>query len=241
MRMPHFRHALLRVVTMTLSLSCLSLARAENSVTVINCEDALPHARIATLFNSQPLQNVNFTIYDSKFKKVKSFSADAQGQGFLPSLRRGRYSIVGWATNNLRGDLCLDIAAKDGKGKSSFTMQLASGPLEQPTLEDMLAAAENGVASERISGANGVVQDQVGTPIAGATILVYKKGVRNKAHAKQIRSDKSGQFTASLPDGTYTLFFEAPGFHYRIVVVEIVKTREGKGLQITLPIGEMTE
>jgi len=94
---------------------------------------------------------------------------------------------------------------------------------------------------EKLSDLHGTVQDQVGTPLAGGLLQVHKKGGHGKAHAKEIRVDRSGRFTVTLPEGVYTFLFEAPGFQSRDVVVEIAQDAEGKGFQITLPIGAVTE
>jgi hypothetical protein len=235
------RDLLLTTVASAASFLWLPSAGVAHSVDVITCENALPHARITVTLNGQALPDVNVTIYNATQKKVNSFSTDALGQGVVPSLRKGEYSIFGRASNNLRGQLCLDISGKNGPGKNSFVMQLTPGPPESQSLAEMLAAATHGSVGERVKELHGVIQDQAGTPIAGAVVQVYKKGASAKAHPKEIHADKAGRFRASLPDGVYTLFFETPGFKYKAMLVEIARDAEGRDLRITLFIGDMSE
>ncbi|MCI0414032.1 TonB-dependent receptor [bacterium] len=59
-----------------------------------------------------------------------------------------------------------------------------------------------------VNRVTGKVQEPSGDPIPQATVSVHPLGV-------EVNSDDEGNFVLTLPEGTYTVFVEAPGFEIR--------------------------
>ncbi len=80
---------------------------------------------------------------------------------------------------------------------------LASGP-PLPLVETAEAGSNLGVIK-------GIVKDQAGTPIADATVAIFRVGTSKLL--KQVRSATDGSFIARIIPGTYTVLAVAEGFN----------------------------
>ncbi len=71
------------------------------------------------------------------------------------------------------------------------------------------AGATTGLASTNFGTIKGIVRDDGGTPIADATVAIFKAS----KILKQVRSAADGSFIAKILPGTYTIFAVAQGYN----------------------------
>lgn len=84
---------------------------------------------------------------------------------------------------------------------------LAGGVIARPVSDAKVTAdANNGFGTIR-----GVVRDEGGTPIASATVAIFKAGTQNLL--RQVTSAADGSFIAKMLPGTYTVLAVAEGFN----------------------------
>lgn len=68
-------------------------------------------------------------------------------------------------------------------------------------------------------------------------IEVVRKGTEGKDRVAQLKSGRSGLFSARLSDGGYIALFSMPGFRTQSVSFEVTK-QGSDDLRVTLQLGE---
>ena len=85
------------------------------------------------------------------------------------------------------------------------------------------AAAEKGASNLGII--KGIVRDSSGSPIADATVAIFRVGTSKLL--KQVNSAKDGSFLAKIMPGTYTVLAVAQGFNpVTLAEVEVEKSAQ---------------
>jgi len=98
---------------------------------------------------------------------------------------------------------------------------------------------KQGTAQEVTAGVYGIVQDQSGAVIPGATVKLRNTATGRMQHTT---SDESGNFTVPfLPIGVYELSAEAPGFK-RVVIPDItLRVNENRRIVFTMDVGDVAD
>src|SRR5690606_4592698 len=86
-----------------------------------------------------------------------------------------------------------------------MTMFAYGVPANVPTLPAPLPSASN------LATIKGIVRDQTGSPIADATVAIFRLGTAKLL--KQVRSGRDGSFLAKINPGKYTILAVAEGFN----------------------------
>ena len=240
--------------TVSTALSCLlgvamlvamlPFGSAAPSVEVVSPQRACQRVRITTQVSGRPRKDVKVDVYRYNLgsgdepKPVLSFKSDDAGNLVTPRLPLGHYHLIASSGPQLRADLYLDVLKQSGKDESVFLMELSESP--SPTLEQQWEAAEEMPVKDRVRAFHGMVYDLSGTPIAGVSIEVVKKGVAGHTPVLRAKSGPDGEFSAQLSEGTYVALFSMPGF--RIVFLPLEVTGSGsEGLRVTLPLADSTQ
>lgn len=217
-----------------------SIARGNTVVEVLNCQASTQNAKILPLLEGKPIREVKLSITTPENKPVQFVSVNKRGIATLPTLPPGRYIVHALAADNRGAVVCLEISSRKVGSAKSFSLKLGVLPPPPLTFEDLLSAAESQPPRERLQTFTGVVQDPGTAIIPGSEIQIFPKGVHDQAHSILLKSDESGRFSTPLPDGSYVVVFQMPGFRTQFVTVEIVHDGEAKDLTITLQIGMST-
>jgi hypothetical protein len=207
-------------------------------VEVLSVEPSSQKVRIVVLHGGTPLSDVRVEAFSKDEQPHKSVSTNKRGVAQLSLSPPGRYHIAANAAGGLGADLILDVSKGKGKNVSSFTLNLTLRPPPPPSFEDRIVTAEN-AAAVTLRQFAGSVTDPAGAVIAQTEIEVFEKGSRGTVRALQTESDAAGQFSAQLPEGSYTAVFRVPGFSVYILVFEISEADEpanAKSLRIPLQI-----
>jgi hypothetical protein len=107
-------------------------------------------------------------------------------------------------------------------------------------LTGQLQRVEDAPIRDRVAAFQGTVQDPAEAVIAGASIVVVKKGSQMKDVALTTKSDNNGHFSAQLAEGSYLAVFYFRAFRPRIVPCQVVKGGSGE-LTVKLDIGRTVE
>lgn len=194
--------------------------------------------RLTTLRDGKPENGIKVSIFKYDLGNGEEtaprfvLTSDRYGQVFTPLLAPGHYHLLATSEKRLRADLYLDVSAREHANK--FSMDLVPDPV--PTREDLIAKAEDSVGAEQVKEFRGVVYDPAGAVIPRVSIEIVRRGTQGKDHVGQVKSGDDGEFTSTLPNGSYLAIFSSPGFQIRYVGFDM--TGEGtSGLRITLKIG----
>lgn len=98
---------------------------------------------------------------------------------------------------------------------------------------------KQGTAQEVTAGVYGIVQDQSGAVIPGATVKLRNTATGRMQHTT---ADESGNFTVPfLPIGVYEVSAEAPGFK-RVVIPDItLRVNENRRIVFTMDVGDVAD
>jgi Carboxypeptidase regulatory-like domain len=200
------------------------------------CVEASPvnssrNVRVIVLKDGKTQQKVKVELFAEGKGFIVSLLTDEHGIAFLPTLKPGFYSILASTGEDLEASQSLRVLDEAEVKMSSFTMNLWPNVTAR-----MTAAAESAPVRARIQEFKGVVVDPSGAAIPGALVSVYPRGSDKKRKTVQIKADESGQFSAPLPEGIYTVVVGARAFRGKFVVFELVRDGETKPLQVLLQV-----
>ena len=180
--------------------------------------------RLTVLLDGKPQKDAKIEIYryelgpGDEAKPRYSLISDQQGMVFSPKLAPGHYHVIASAANNLRAELYLDVSAHTHQKSSEFPMQLLRGGI---TREELFAKAEQMPIKDHLKIFQGTVRDPSGALIVGVFIEVVRKGSQSSETVVHLKSGSTGQFSATLPSGSYMALFSIPGFQVQLVPFEV--------------------
>jgi hypothetical protein len=194
---------------------------------------------VSALVNGKPAPAARIEVFamPDTLHAVSTFSANAGGTVTISHLRAGHYQLSGSADQGLYASLELIVSPACPHAPTTIAMNL--GPdREGMLLHGELAAAANSPVTQRVVALSGTVQDPSGAAIADARIRVWRQGAENGVPAADTHAGPQGQFSAALPDGTYTVAFESAGFTRQVVVIEVAKGQTTQAIQVVLKVGQ---
>jgi hypothetical protein len=152
-------------------------------------------------------------------------AVQAQWQG-----RAVRAVFVALPTGNL---------VANSRDKEAFAVALQSSVSPSPPVVTGASALKGRLSSGVPgSGITGVVTDQTGAVISGASISVSDTATRTP---RTIKTDKAGRFLVDgLPPGTYDVEAQAPGFEKRKLAAVAVAANSQSQANLTLTVGSAT-
>ena len=246
-----------------------SSTRAE-SVTVTADPSPLPYvkpgAQVTVLFDGKPAPGAKVHIW-RHYRNAESYLLDTDDAGRvkLPELPAGSYSIAASSDGNLpQGgvvDVCMiecsenlsDVTElafdslrgpiyaidRSALGMSEITIEIA--PDRTPGFMEAMASAEQEPAAFTLREFSGVVTDQTGAVIPGASVEVVRKQDKEIQLVSALTTDRVGGFSARLDYGDYYVLVAAQGFKSRELHVAITPQGSPDKAQITLAVGEESE
>jgi hypothetical protein len=157
---------------------------------------------------------------------ASGFSRLTNGNGVaeLPELATGYYD-VGVTINDVATSI-IQIRVRNKDEVSTFSLDLT----------EQVRRVEAVPVRDRVGAFQGTVEDPSGTAIAGARIVVVKKGSQAKDVVLTAKADGDGYFSGQLADGWYIAFFFSQGFRAGIVPLEVA-TGGTANLRVSLRVG----
>jgi hypothetical protein len=223
-------------------------------------------ARITVLADGKPLPGLKVDVWqDYRAGKIAALITDGDGNLILPELPSGRYFIGSLSPGGLgfSGNLevCIVPCSDDGFETTDFVQESLDGQLhvidrdafalneiwmEIGIASDsgwgtLVKSAEQEPAAGAIQRFRGVVQDQTGAVIPGASIDIVVKGTQGRKHSALLRADYRGSFSADLPNGDYVAVISSPGFRVRALPFTISAAATTSDLKIVLVVGSVTQ
>jgi hypothetical protein len=190
---------------------------------------------------------------------------DSLGKATLPELPAGEYHIrvaPAQSPNFTEGiDFCLAECAINDLEVTNFTVDSLNGTLHPidrsalgmsefvidlardriPEWAQQIATAERDPTVLRAREIRGVVLDQSGAVIPGASIDVIRKGGKANESIAGLQSDPSGRFLIPVPDGDYFVLISSPGFAPRALQITVSASGSTDDLQLVLTVGQETQ
>jgi hypothetical protein len=253
---------------MLIVASSSALAKA---VVVVAERGPLPYmkqgAQVTVLFDGKPEQGVWVHVSGmSRNGESYQFATDGDGRVRLPNLPAGSYSISASSDANVvqGGELevCVEECAENEFETTEFAFASLHGPVvaidrntlgmseiffdlapdRMPEFRESLAQAELEPAALTLSELHGVVTDQSGAVIPGASVMVMTKasGQGQKGHDQLVASLSTspiGEFSASLGPGDYYVVISARGFQSKAIHVVITPDGSPEKAQVQLKVG----
>jgi 5-hydroxyisourate hydrolase-like protein (transthyretin family) len=246
-----------------------SSTRAE-SVTVTADPSPLPYvkpgAQVTVLFDGKPAPGAKVHIW-RHYRNAESYLLDTDDAGRvkLPELPAGFYSIAASSDGNLpQGgvvDVCMiecsenlsDVTElafdslrgpiyaidRSALGMSEITIEIA--PDRTPGFMEAMASAEQETAAFTLREFSGVVTDQTGAVIPGASVAVDCKRNGKDQLVSALTTDSAGGFAAQLNPGDYYVLVAAQGFNSQALHVAIAPLGSLEKAQIRLIVGSATQ
>jgi hypothetical protein len=231
------------LVVVAAGLLFLSTRSALAAVRVFSVVESGQQPLVETDADGKPLSGVPIRVYRG-FRLQDGFPSDPppmlvltsndRGQVILPRLQDGDYLLVARSHAGLGDYAYLHISSDSARAPA---IHLSLAPMA-PTFEEKLAEAEAAANPATVNQLRGIVTDRSGAAVWNAAIDVLVKGTQGKQHAARLRADKSGRFSADLPEGQYVVFVLSPGFQVAVVPVTVSKAGTSDELAILLEIGQ---
>jgi hypothetical protein len=147
------------------------------------------------------------------------------------------FEIKDFTVDNLDGILHpVDLSAL---GMSELVIDLAPDRIQE--WARLIVEAEHEPTVLRTREIRGVVLDQSGAVIPGASIDVIRKGGKANEPIAGLQSDPSGRFLIPVSDGDYFVVISSPGFAPRALQITVSPSRSTDDLQLVLTVGQETQ
>jgi Carboxypeptidase regulatory-like domain len=150
---------------------------------------------------------------------------DENGIASLPELTPGEYEVAA-TLNGVASTAFLGLHVISDPKVTTFPMDLTQ----------QVKRIEEVPIRDRVEAFRGNVQDPTGAAIAGANIVVVKKGSQMKDVVLTGTADVGGHFSGQVPEGSYLAVFFFRGFRPGIVPFEVVKGGSSE-LPVKLGVG----
>ena len=150
---------------------------------------------------------------------------DENGIASLPELAPGEYEVAA-TLNGVVSTPFLGLHVTASPKVTTLPMDL-TGQVQR---------VEQVPIRDRVEAFRGNVQDPTGATIAGANIVVVKRGSQIKDVVLTGRADANGHFSGQLAEGSYLAVFYSRGFRPGIVPFEVVKGGSSE-LPVRLNVG----
>lgn len=208
----------------------------EACVRVEVAQPSSKNAKITVLLDGKPAGGVRLLVRLPDEYGQRSLQTGSHGAAMLTNLPVGTTCITAIGEKNLTSGLCLTVPKRSTNEVSSFSMILAPTSLLFRSAEDNVKGVEQSPPSLRLRELAGTVVDPSGAVIAKAEIQVYKRGAYPGKPLVRLKTSETGQFTASLHPGIYTLIIQMLGFRTAFRSVELVPDAGESELRETLQL-----
>ncbi|MGP8251869.1 MAG: carboxypeptidase regulatory-like domain-containing protein [Terracidiphilus sp.] len=258
-------HARLAALWAVVALAIASSSTQAESVLVVADLSPIPYvtpgAEVTVLFDGKPMPGAKVRVWRHFSADVYLLATDEAGRVKLPELPAGSFSISAsidgntsqgqfvevcmiscrenvfevteLAFDSLRGPIyAIDRSAL---GMSEISVEIA--PDRTPGFMDAVAKAEQEPASFTLCEFGGVVMDQTGAVIPGASVAVVGERNQKKQLVSALITDGAGRFAAQLDRGDYYVLVAAQGFMSRVFHVVITPQGSPVKARITLIVG----
>lgn len=202
----------------------------------VSSRKALPssgNVRITAILQGQPLAGAALEVSLSEREHIASVRTDAHGVTVLPPLKPGFYSIFGSFGEEWHADLYLLVSESSRNEPSSFSLEFLS---VFPDADAAFRAAGTTQVIEKVQEFRGLVKDQSGAGVPGALIKISRRQDGANSKAVTLRTDESGHFSTTLPEGTYTALIHLNGFRTETLVFELARNGLPKELHAVLKV-----
>jgi Carboxypeptidase regulatory-like domain len=225
-----------------------------------------PGAQVTVMFDGKPAPGAKVYVW-RRYHYSESYllDADEAGRVKLPELPAGSYSISASSDANVpQGgavDVCMiacyenlfevtelafdslhgPIYAIDRRALGMSEIILDIAPDRTPGFMDAIANAEKEPAAFTLREFSGVVTDQTGAVIPGASVAVVCKLDQKIQMVSALATDRVGEFSARLDPGDYFVLIAAQGFRPQAIHIVVAPQGSADKAQITLKIGASSE
>jgi len=234
---------------------------------VVATRGPVPYAKqglqVTVVFDGKPASGAKIEVRRTyPDKETLVLVTDGLGKAVLPQLPAGEYHIrAAPATSpNFSGeiDFCVAECPDDDFEITDFTVDSLDGtlhpidrsalgmselvidlaPNRNPQWTQLLASAERDPTVLLIREILGVVLDQSGAVVPGASIDVIRRGGKANEPVAGLQSDPSGRFLIPVSDGDYFVLISSPGFASRALQITVSPSGSTDDLQLVLTVGQ---
>ena len=152
-------------------------------------------------------------------------TTDEKGIANLPEFTPGEYDVA----ITLNGVSSTAFVGLHVLNKMDLTIL----PMD---LTQQVRRVEDVPLRDRVEAFRGTVRDITGMALAGANIVVVRKGSRGKDLVLTGKADPDGHFSGELGEGSYIAVFFSTGFRPAIEPFEVAKTGASE-LSVSLDVG----
>ena len=256
------------LVSFVAPLALASLLSRAESVEVIPDPSPIPYVKpgalVTVLFDGKPAMGAKVQVWRHYSADSYVLDTDDAGRAKLPDLPAGSYSVSASLGGNTAAVHIVDVCAtacrenmfeltelafdslhgpiyaidRSALGMSQISIDIA--PDKTPGFKDVIVRAEQEPAAFTLRAFRGVVIDQTGAVIPGASVSVVSKRGEEIQLVSALATDSDGGFAARLDGGDYYVVIAAQGFCSQALHVVIAPQGSPERAEITLKVGAVT-